>query len=672
MTLANRLLSRRWLFTVPLSLILAGVHCLAQDSTPDLTDATLEQLGNIKVYTASKHMQVTKDAPASVTVISAEEIQKHGYRTLADALKATRGFFVTYDRNYSSVGVRGFARPGDFNTRILLLVDGHRLNDNVYDEAMVGTEFPIDIDRIECIEIIRGPASSLYGSNALFAVINIITRHGSDLKGLELSANAGSFNTYEGRVSYGSRLQQLEYIISGSFYGSRGHNQLFFPEFNSPETNYGIASHADDDQLGSSLATVSFKDFRFQAAYGTREKGIPTAAYDSLFNDSRTRTTDSHGYFDLRYQHTFAKSWEVLARTFYDRYTYQGTYIYSSSSNPAETSPDFDYSDGKWWGTELQLTKTIFDRNRVTVGGEYRDNFKQDQSNYQVNPYTWYLDDRRSSFVGALYLQDELTIAKTLSRNVGFRYDYYNRFDSSIDPRVAVIYRPRSQTALKFIYGEAFRAPNVYELYYSIPPNLPNPGLHPEKLRNFEWAWEQGLHKNFSISATAFHEKMNGLITTQVVPPDMVIFENMQNASSTGVETELTGQLPRGLEGNVSYSFQQTKDVRTDQFLSNSPRHLASFRLSQSFFRKRLFASIDAQYRSGMESLEYLPVSSYTVVNATLLGRNLGKRLDISASIYNLLDKKYFDPPSSATLQMPIQQDGRSFRVKLTWHSGER
>lgn len=112
-------------------------RCQTQESVPDLAEASLEQLGNIKVYSASKHLQSAGDAPSSVTVITADEIQQHGYRTLADILQTVRGFFVTYDRNYSSIGVRGFARPEDFNTRVLLLVDGHRLNDNIYHWANV-------------------------------------------------------------------------------------------------------------------------------------------------------------------------------------------------------------------------------------------------------------------------------------------------------------------------------------------------------------------------------------------------------------------------------------------------------------------------------------------------------------------------------------------------------
>jgi outer membrane receptor protein involved in Fe transport len=673
MTSGNSVLKRRLPSPIFILFLAAAMaDCFAQQSVPDLAETSLEALGSIKVYSAAKHLQSAGDAPSSVTVISADEIQQHGYRTLADILRTVRGFFVTNDRNYGSVGVRGFARPGDFNTRVLLLVDGHRLNDNIYDEAMIGTEFPIDIDLIQRIEIIRGPVSSLYGSNAFFAVINVITRRGHDINGLELSAEAASFNTYEGRISYGRDLREFEFLISGTFYGSRGHNRLFYPEYDTSQTNNGIASHADDDQLGSALATISFRDFTLQSAFGSREKGIPTGAYGTIFNNPGTRTTDAHDYIDLRYEHSFDKSWDVIARTFYDRYTYEGTYIYPSPTDPAQISPILDFADGKWWGTELQLTKTVLSRNRITVGGEYRDNFRQDQNSYNLNPYSPLLDDSRQSFVGAVYLQDELTIAKSLSLNAGFRYDYYSGTQASLDPRAALIYRPWRPTAFKFIYGEAFRAPNTYELYYSVAPNLPNPKLKPEKIRTTEFVWEQGLTSHLWFSTSAFYNDIDDLITQEPGANDSVIFLNLQQARSSGLELEVKGQLADWLEGAASYSFQETKDGATDQFLSNSPRNLVKLNLSQQLWKKRVSVSLDAQYRSRIQTSSGTSVSPFSIVNLTLLGRRLGKHLDASASVYNLLDKKYFDPSSGDTLQQAIQQDGRSFRVKMTWHWGER
>ncbi len=649
-----------------------STHCISQSSGSDLADASFEQLANMKVYTASKHLQSGADAPSSITVVTADEIQKHGYRTLAAVLQSVRGFFVTYDRNYSSLGVRGFARPGDYNTRILLLVDGHRLNDNVYDEAMLGTEFPVDINLIQQIEIIRGPASSLYGSNALFAVVNVITKRGRDIDGLEVSAEAGSFNSYKGRMAYGRKLHGLEFLVSGSFYDSKGGNQLFFPQFNTPQTSNGIASHADDDQVGSGLVTASYHDFTLQAVYGTREKGIPTAAYGATFNNRGTRTTDAHDYIDFRYEHTFANSWNVMARAFYDRYTYQGTYEFQSASDPAQTTPNLDHADGKWWGTEIQVSKTVFRRHRITAGSEYRDNFRQDQSNFDINPFASYLNDQRQSFVTAAYLQDEFTIAKSLTLNAGFRYEYYDHVSSSVNPRAALIYRPWTQTAFKLIYGEAFRIPNVFELYYSVLPNLPNPALKSEKIRTGEVVWEQGLSRHVWLSSSVFFTRMNGLITAEPVGTDFQIYRNLQDVKSAGIEEEIRGQFSKGLEGTLSYSFQQTKDSNTNQFLSNSPRNLVKVSLSQPFLRNHLFVSADAQSRSRIQSLLGGEVSPVSVVNLTVLGRKLGNHTDLSASAYNLLDKKYFDPPSNENLQMPIQQDGRSFRVTLTWHWGER
>jgi outer membrane receptor for ferrienterochelin and colicin len=140
--------------------LLFALPAVAQETTKDLGTASLEELGNIQVYSASKHMQSASDAPSSVTVITADEIQKYGYHTLADILETVRGFYITYDRDYSFVGVRGFGRLGDWNSRVLVLVDGHRINNNIDGQAMLGTEFLVDVDLIDRVEIIRGHSTA--------------------------------------------------------------------------------------------------------------------------------------------------------------------------------------------------------------------------------------------------------------------------------------------------------------------------------------------------------------------------------------------------------------------------------------------------------------------------------------------------------------------------------
>ena len=243
---------------IALGVLVLGSVCSAQDSKPqDLSDMSIEQLSQITVYSASKHEQSVSDAPSSVTVITGDEIQRYGYRTLADILETVRGFYITSDRYQSYVGVRGFGRLGDWNSRILLLVDGHRINDNVLGQAFIGLEFPVDIDLIQRIEIIRGPSSSLYGAEAFFAVINVITRKDNQPKREEISFAAGSFGSYGGRATWDGEYKGAVFALSGSFYSSTGPT-LFFPEFDSPATNYGVTSNTNYESYQRVLATVTY------------------------------------------------------------------------------------------------------------------------------------------------------------------------------------------------------------------------------------------------------------------------------------------------------------------------------------------------------------------------------------------------------------------------------
>jgi iron complex outermembrane receptor protein len=126
---------------IALGLLLPGAAA-QRSAEGDLDKLNLEQLLNVPFYTASKRSQSASDTPASVTVVTAAEIRTFGYRGLADVLQGVRGFWVNTDRNYSYLGVRGLARPGDYNARILLLINGHRLNDNIYDGNEMGVHSP--------------------------------------------------------------------------------------------------------------------------------------------------------------------------------------------------------------------------------------------------------------------------------------------------------------------------------------------------------------------------------------------------------------------------------------------------------------------------------------------------------------------------------------------------
>lgn len=156
-----------------------------ESETADFLDLSLDQLVQIEIPTvigASKYEQSSSRAPSSVSVITAAEIKSYGWLKLSDILRSVRGFVAINDRNYEFLTVRGFGLPGDYTSRMLLLIDGLRINDSLYQQAAVGGDFPLDVDLIDRVEIIRVPGSALYGSSAFFGVINVISKKAGNSK----------------------------------------------------------------------------------------------------------------------------------------------------------------------------------------------------------------------------------------------------------------------------------------------------------------------------------------------------------------------------------------------------------------------------------------------------------------------------------------------------------
>ena len=168
---------------------------------------SLEQLLDVTIIGASKYEQKQDEVAAAVSVITRSEIKAFGWRTLDEALASLPGIHTTYDRQYNYLGTRGFGLPGDFNTRVLLTINGNRVNDVVYDAAISGRAFPLDLDLIERIEFIPGPGGAVYGQNALFGVVNVVTRSGAGVDGAELAvAYQSPQSAREGRATWGKTL----------------------------------------------------------------------------------------------------------------------------------------------------------------------------------------------------------------------------------------------------------------------------------------------------------------------------------------------------------------------------------------------------------------------------------------------------------------------------------
>jgi len=649
-------------------MIAAFVPCSAhaQPSPPDPTTLDIEQLFDVELTsTASKFSQEVTHAPASVTVVTAEQIRQHGYRTLADILGGVRGFYTTYDRNYTYVGVRGFARPGDYNTRVLLLVDGHRLNEPIYDMAPIGTDFPIDVALIERVEVIRGPGSSLYGTSAFFAVVNVLTKTGSSAPGPRVDASVGSQATRRATVSVGRVFANgNEVLVAGSGYDSAGNSRLYFPEFDAPGIGDGIAINADGDRSASMQAQAVVGRVRFSGALIDRAKRIPTASFLTVFGDGRERTEDTRAYADVAYAGPFGQKWTGVARGGIDYYGYSGAYPFDYGADGIVISNDSSHS--VQLSGELTLNRRV-DRHVVTLGTEVRRAMHNHQRAWDV--FATQLDTENPSTVLGVYAQDEITLRPGLLFNAGLRLDHHDAFGSSLTPRAGLVLLPRRQSAIKLLYGRAFRAPNSYELYYYGTMQEYGFTLAPETIETTEVVWEEYVGAHLRAAVSVFSYEADHLISQRMlVAPGLlgggIYFANDSSSTARGADAEIEGGWSNGLSAAAGYSYVRARDGATHAVLSNSPRHLAHVRVSSPI--KPLASRLGLELRGVGErrSLDGGLVPGFVVGNATAT-TSLSKKLDLELGVYNVLDTGYADPGAEEHAQRAIRQDGRTARVRI-------
>ena len=640
----------------------------------DFTLMSLEELGSFKVPTvfgASKHEQKITDAPSSVTIVTKQDIEEYGYRSLADILNGVRGAYVTSDRAYSYMGIRGVNRPGDFGGRVLLNVNGHRLNDPIYDSALLGFDMPLDVDLIERVEVIRGPGSSLYGNNAFFGIVNIVTRQGHDAggKGLEASGSSGEFGSYTGRFSWTESFSNgVKLLLSGTYYESAGNPNLVFPE--SDSFPGAVVRGHDREMTRNIFASVSYRDFTLETLYGRQDKELPNGPYGAEFTDIRNEQWDERAYVELRYSRELARNWRLLVRTYMDHYAYDGTFAfdYLDPENP-DLTVNRDTPSAFWGGADVQVNTTLLEKHHVTVGVESRYDFDQHQENFDVEPAFSYLNASQSAQSYGAFLQDEFSVTKDLTLNAGVRYDHFSTFGSTVNPRAGLIYQASTSSTFKALYGQAYRAPNAFEFDFENIYYVANHELKPETIRSYELAWEQSFTKYYRLTGTVFYNEVEDLITLEPYAPDPArqIFNNTYSVDVKGAGLELEANWGNGFRGRMSYNIVEAIDNTTGIMLDNSPRYVGKLQFTAPLYPEKLFAGIELQSLSSRSTIQGGKAPGFVVANVTLFSRKMFKDMDFSAGVFNLFDKEIRDPASTDFAQDLNPRDGRTFRVKLTY-----
>jgi iron complex outermembrane receptor protein len=621
----------------------------------DVTEIPFESLMQTEVITASKIGQQISNAPSAVSIVTSENIRRFGYRTLADIISSMRGLYTTNDRTYTYMGGRGFGRTGDYAGRVMLLIDGYQANDNLYNSAYLGNDGLLDAELIERVEYVSGPGGVTYGNGAFYGIINVVTKKGSDVNGLQAGIDAGSYGSVKERITYGKKFDNgLNLLLSTSHFGSDGQTH-YYPEYDTPATNNGRAQDLDGERNRRFFGKLMYGQWTLSGAFVSRRKSDPTAQFGADFNVSPNWIQDSNGFIDLKYDDNVSQHLKGSYRTYYGQYQYQSRAFFSGSL--------FAEKDmGRWWGSEVKYTYTGIEDHKLLYGLEYRNDFQQD----------FYLPNasiENSQYLLSGYVQDEYQWREGLKFNLGARYDYGGKAAKFVSPRLAAIYSVNEDTDLKLSYASAFRRPNAYEKYYSDPNFLlPNKNLRKETVNATEFVIENRPDSQTRIQSSFFYYTTHNLIAaTEVTGGNGVIqFGNWSEAIIRGADIEFDHIWQSGIHLRTSYAWQYAEDS-DGQWLVNSPKSLFKSNFSMPLHSNKLYLGVELQSFGKRLTEQRNEVAGFSLVNLSITSFNLIPNVQLSATVRNLFDRAYAIPSSSFNAQDTILQDGRNIWIQAVY-----
>jgi len=611
------------------------------------------------ISSASKYDQSPEEAPSSISIVTSADIETYGYQNLTEVLNSQNGFYYSNDKASDYIGVRGFRRSSDYNNKILLLLDGHRVNTYQVDFAPVSD---FDITNFERIEIVRGPGSTLYGNNAVHAVINLIPKRNLDSYIPLLSLKYGSYNNR----SFGLRTtkqvnENLSYSLYGTYQESDGEN-LYFKEFDSPLTNNGLAVDQDKGLYKGLLSSVNYKQFKLIGKYSEVSKHLPTAPFHTKFNERQVQYSNA-GFLDFSWSPTLSYNKFLIFKFLYDYQKY-------GSSLPFLFIPDNIEFEGEasTFGTEIQFVWDILQNNRIIAGVEYKDNFDSKYKYFTGN--TKFVDDVWSYRIFSLFFQNEYQYNSDLSIFFGIRSDSFEGQESALNPRIGIVYSPFKNHTFKFLAGRSFRAPNLIERNLeekNIVGFKSNADLKSEYIYTQEFIWEYKIAENLSSSMSLFNYNMEDLID-QVVDPvdDLLQYVNIGEVQTNGVEVGLNYKFNGIGSSYLRYSFQKAIDENSVS-LSNSPEHLIKFGISNKLFGP-INGSFDIVYESERKTLYDKFTEPILLSNINLFTEPILNYFQFSLKIRNLFNSTIRHPGGYELIQETIIQPYRNYIFTLTFN----
>ena len=522
------------------------------------------------VVGAAKREQSLGNVASAVTVVSGDRLRRFGYRTVGEAVSAVAGVYLVDNRLSYSIGIRGLNIPGDYNTRILVLVDGASVNEAWASFAGLGWDSFVSIDDVSRIEVIRGPVSSVYGANAFFGIINIVTRGAVETPRAWAKTAINSINgsiTSAGFASGGIHRQLRGSIQIMDRFGETSSLAAY------PSTDLkgdgssqfaGSLVGSYNGSFGQVRAYRYRRDSQFAPYNSDPGAATPYVAYDTqlLLEGGHTREV--------------SKRLTIAARG------YANIYSYSDHIVQIGTNPFDDVGRGDSYGVELRgrYELVVPQKLGLTAGTEatYYRTFSKSftEGDEQCAPDGGAACVPKNFNIEGVYAELDGQPTRWLGFTGGLRFDNNSVIDRRLSPRVALFVAEPEKYGLKLLYAEGFRNPSAYEAFFYDNTSFSQPqGLHAETIRSFESVLWAKPAPGLSTRVSGFYWDARDVVEQLPDPmnPLLLQFQNAGRFASAGLELEASYRNARGWYGfgGATYARVGSADSGTTLAYGNVP-----------------------------------------------------------------------------------------------------
>jgi len=626
-----------------------------------------------------------RHAPAVTSIITSEEIERSGARTIHEILEQIPGLHI-YPSNLAtmseSISIRGIKT--EHNPQILILVDGEPFNNLLNGNAGHGFKMPTSI--IHRVEVIRGPGSALYGADAFAGVINIITKGYFNIKD-QIGIRYGSFNSWEGWVNSNFDIgENLNIGLALSLMSSDGDNGRKIAQDASAPGSVTLAPGSLSTQYDVAYlhADAHYKDYVFNLLLESSKDIGLGAGHLNILDDVghinrkkiffKVLHTNNSWFKDTKIKTKLTSSITNLEPNYVPRprgitwlpskkATEKFTFVDGMQGNP--------YAKERQHSTSINIIHTGIEKHTVNaeIGYKYGKLEPTQTKNFGKgvtpgvltditdNSDAVYMEEQtRSSYY--FLLQNQFNVNEHLNITTGVRYDNYDDFGSTVNPRFALVWQQSDDVTLKAMYGRAFRAPSFSELYFqNNPSTLGNKNLKPEVIDTFEVAlnYQAPIHTKLNI----FYYKAKDLIDFIVPKLNAIpVAQNAKDQNGYGLELELEYSITPKIVTKANYSYQHSEDALSNEKIADIPVHQAFFQLdyiySSNLNINAQYHYIGKRYRSNADIRADLGADS--LINITIDRKNIIQGVSALISCRNLFDTDYKEPSSGAIAEdYPMQ-----------------